>query len=250
MKEKIAKLIKGIGSQFFSALIKSRRPDAIQKFDEEEIENSYQHFKKYFPTSLLFRDASSQDREAELIRGFAIKNALAHTDKNGIYLEFGVDIGNSINFFGRMLAGHGKEIFGFDAFRGLSEDWAGTFTEASHFDRGGNPPVVEKNVKLLIGWVEDTLPSFLENHKNEKINFAHLDMDTYTPTKFTLRLIKPYLNDGAILLFDELYNYSGWREGEFKALMEEFEEQEIKYLAFSTATKVVIKYKKNKLKRE
>ena len=59
-----------------------------------------------------------------------------------------------------------------------------------------------------------------------------MDMDTYNPTKFTLEKLKPYLVKDAVILFDELYNYPGWRNGEYKALMEVFKEDEFKYRAF------------------
>ena len=58
-------------------------------------------------------------------------------------------------------------------------------------------------------------------------------MDTYSPTKFTLEKIKPYLVKNSIIIFDEYYNYEGWKEGEFKALKEVFNENEFKYKAFN-----------------
>jgi hypothetical protein len=58
-------------------------------------------------------------------------------------------------------------------------------------------------------------------------------MDTYTPTKYTLEKIKPYLVKGAVIVFDELYQFTGWEEGEYKALYEVFNEDEFSYLAFN-----------------
>jgi len=78
-----------------------------------------------------------------------------------------------------------------------------------------------------------------------KINFVHIDTDTYPTTKFLLQKIKPYLTNNAILIFDELYNFPGWSVGEYKALIEVFEEEEYAFLAFSiNAPQVVIQYKK------
>ena len=57
-------------------------------------------------------------------------------------------------------------------------------------------------------------------------------MDTYSPTKFTLEKIKPYLVKDAILVFDELFNFIGWENGEYKALNEVFKESEFVYRAF------------------
>ena len=47
-----------------------------------------------------------------------------------------------------------------------------------------------------------------------------MDVDTYETTKFVLETIKPHLINGAIILFDELYNFEGWDVGEYKALTE------------------------------
>ena len=43
---------------------------------------------------------------------------------------------------------------------------------------------------------------------------------------------KPYLIKGCVILFDELYNFPGWRAGEYKALIEVFNENEYKYPVF------------------
>ena len=69
--------------------------------------------------------------------------------------------------------------------------------------------------------------------KKPKINFVHIDLDTYESTKFVLKNIKPFLCKNSIILFDELYDFLGWDEGEYKALKEVFDETEYKFLAFS-----------------
>ena len=92
-------------------------------------------------------------------------------------------------------------------------------------------PKLNDNIEVIVGWVEDTLDNFLKKH-NPKIKFVHLDMDTYSPTKFVLKKIKPYLVKDAIIVFDEFYNYIGWQNGEYKALKEIFKETEFEYKAF------------------
>ena len=82
---------------------------------------------------------------------------------------------------------------------------------------GGKLPKLNKNVIPIVGFVEDTLDQFLNEH-SPKINFVHLDMDLYKPTKFTLEKIKPYLVNGAIILFDEIYNFPNWEYGDIKPL--------------------------------
>ena len=57
-----------------------------------------------------------------------------------------------------------------------------------------------------------------------------------------LKKIKPFLVSGAVILFDEMYNFPGWDVGEYKALQEEFNENEYKFKVFSIQDeKVVIK---------
>ena len=85
---------------------------------------------------------------------------------------------------------------------------------------------------LVAGWIQDTLPLFLKE-KNPKINFLHIDVDTYESTKFILKETKQYLSKNCIIVFDDFYNFSGWSVGEYKALIEEFNEKEYKYIAFS-----------------
>ena len=93
---------------------------------------------------------------------------------------------------------------------------------------------------------DDLVVAISEGNKNAKINFVNMDMDTYPTTKFVLKNIKPYLVDGAIIIFDELYNFPGWKISEYKALTEEFNENEYKFLAFSTdGQQAVIQYNKN-----
>jgi hypothetical protein len=143
-------------------------------------------------------------------------------------LEFGVWKGHTANFFSKFA----HKLYAFDSFEGLSEDWAGTDMAQGTFSLNGKPPKLNSNIEPVIGWVDDTLDDFLKKH-NPKINFVHLDMDTYTPTKYTLEKIKPYLVKGAVIVFDELYQFTGWEEGEYKALYEVFNEDEFSYLAFN-----------------
>ena len=65
-------------------------------------------------------------------------------------------------------------------------------------------------------------------------------MDTYESTKFALEKIKPYLVKNAIIIFDELYNFVGWENGEYKALNEVFNENEFKYKSFRIDAEQVV----------
>jgi hypothetical protein len=108
---------------------------------------------------------------------------------------------------------------------------------------GKKEPKLNSNVEPIIGWVEDTLDNFLKAH-NPKINFVHLDINLYKSTKFILEKIKPYLIKNSIIIFDQLYNYIGWEYGEYKSLIEVFNENEYEFKAFQiNSRKSVIQIK-------
>jgi len=182
----------------------------------------YEHFKEIFKKTILFKNRHD-------IRAYAIQNAISNEEfKEGFYLEFGVFKGTSANFFSK----HVKKLYAFDSFEGLSEDWLGHSVGKNYFNLNKKIPKLNSNVEPIVGWVEDTLDNFLNEH-NPQINFIHFDMDTYSPTKYALERIKPFLNKGAILIFDELYNYPGWEGGEYKALKEVFKDDEYVFKAFN-----------------
>ena len=69
-------------------------------------------------------------------------------------------------------------------------------------------------------------------------------MDTYPSTVYALERLKPFLNKGAIIIFDELYNFIGWKDGEYKALKEVFKDDEYIFKAFNVlGAQVVIQIK-------
>ena len=166
------------------------------------------------------------------IREYAIKTSQTNNkDENYFNLEFGVFRGRSTNFFSNYV----NKLYGFDSFEGLKEDWAGRGSSRGTFNLNKKIPKLNSNVEVINGWVEDTLDDFLAKHK-PKIKFVHFDLDTYSPTKFVLEKIKPYLVKDSIILFDELYNYIGWEHGEYKALKEVFDDKEYIYKAFNIQT--------------
>jgi len=203
----------------------------IQNLTHETFINFIEHIKK----SLIFKDSLK-------IREYAIKTALLNDKaKNFYYLEFGVFQGKSANFFSKYI----EKLYCFDSFEGLKEDWVGSYMPQGFFNLNKKIPKLNSNIEPIIGFVEDTLEDFLKKN-NPKINFVHFDMDLYSPTKFTLERIKPYLINDAIIIFDEFYNHIGWENGEYRALNEVFSENEFKYKAFTVNGdgRVVIQIKK------
>ena len=192
------------------------------------IKDSYDYFSKYFDNAMLFSEPND-------LRLYTINKAkILEQQREGLFIELGVFQGLSLNLFADSLKPINKIIFGFDSFLGLEEDWVGHVDNPKGiFSISGKPPKVRKNVILHIGWIQDTLPLFLKEQPDTIINFIHLDMDTYNPTKFALENLKSRLADGSIILFDELYGYSNWRQHEYKALVEIFNEKEYEYIGFS-----------------
>lgn len=148
----------------------------------------------------------------------------------GVMMECGVFKGRSINAMAKLFPE--RSLFGFDSFEGLQEDWIGADLGAGAFDQKGVFPEVEKNVTLIKGWVQDTLPPFLKKN-TDRIAYLHIDTDTYTPAKFILQQVKPRLVKGSIVLFDELIGYPFWEIGEYLALTEVLPANRYKFIAFS-----------------
>jgi hypothetical protein len=197
---------------------------------KEQAEKCFNTFKPYFSKSIFL--------DYKIYQKYIIEKAKENDFENKkFYLEFGVWVGTTINFFSKYV----NTIYGFDSFEGLKEDWKGTQATKGTFNLNGKIPSLNKNVSPIKGWIQDTLPIFLK--RSENINFVHIDVDTYNTSNFILKTIKPFLNNGAIILFDELYNCIGWEENEYKALIENFNEKEYDYLAFSKeGSQVLIKY--------
>lgn len=76
-------------------------------------------------------------------------------EKNGLFLEFGVYQGGTINFLSSILKE--KTFYGFDSFKGLPENWD-NIVPAGHFKT--EIPNVNGNVNLIVGWFDQTLDSF------------------------------------------------------------------------------------------
>lgn len=143
-----------------------------------------------------------------------LKAANAWASIDGLTLEFGVASGRTINHLADLSPE--SHIFGFDWFKGLPETWRsdvpmGTFA--------GDLPAVRTNVSLVIGLFEDTLPGFVAEHSGA-IRLLHVDCDLYSSTVTILNCLAAQIVPGTIILFDEYFNYPGWRLHEYKAFQE------------------------------
>ena len=242
MIKKFFKYIFYLISRFFSLIapaelrtISPQRAISIDSLINDNTKKEcYEHFKEIFKTTVLFREPWE-------IRAYAIENSISNDkQKELIYLEFGVYIGISTNFFSKYV----KKLYAFDSFEGLEEDWLGSWGKGKgDFNLNKQIPKLNSNIEPIVGFVQDTLDDFFIKH-NPKINFVHLDMDTYPATIYALERLKPFLNKDAIIIFDELYNVPGWENGEYKALKEVFKDDEYIFKAFNVlGGQVVIQIK-------
>ena len=200
--------------------VKPERLTVIDILERQAATESAQYAEAHMSEALYFRT-----RE-ELWR-----HALANITLNGIYMEFGVYRGSSINWFAGFLPD--KTIIGFDSFEGLPDDWAMSKAK-KHFDLGGKLPAVRANVVLVKGTFEHSLPEYLVSN-NGIIALAHMDADTYGSTKSVLALLRPRLRSGSVFVFDQYFGYHGWKLGEWKAWQEFSKREQISYhyLSFS-----------------
>jgi hypothetical protein len=146
---------------------------------------------------------------------------------DGLYLEFGVYKGASIN----RLAGLRPlvKFYGFDSFEGLPETWTMGALKGA-FTLHGKLPPVRRNVELVPGFFETTLPPFVAAHRDRKIAFMHVDCDLYSSTKTVLFSLRDLITEGTIIVFDEIFNFPNWqRTGEYKAFVEFIEASGLQY---------------------
>ena len=215
--------------------------DPISLLVDQSKRESFETYKEEMEQAMLFREKPRN-------RTFAIRRAIENNIKDGLYVEFGVADGTGTKLFGKELAPHGISMTGFDSFEGLEEDWTGMQSGrmVGSFTQGGKLPSVPDNVNLVKGWVQDTLPGYLKKTGDAPFSFVHMDMDTYSPTAFALKVIKDRLRKGTVILFDELYGYPGWRHHEYKALQEELPRDSYKFISFSTEAVAIELLKKPK----
>ena len=157
-----------------------------------------------------------------------VRYTLNQVDNEGLYLEFGVGRGKSMRWIAEQVDG---TVHGFDSFEGIQEHWNGNPIGA--FAQGRRPKVPD-NVLFHVGYFDATLPGFLETYE-EPVAFLHVDCDLYSSTVTIFEGLGPRLQPGAIILFDEYYNFYRWQEHEFRAFQEYVERSGIRYeyIAFS-----------------
>jgi predicted O-methyltransferase YrrM len=149
--------------------------------------------------------------------------AIHAAGREGLFLEFGVFRGDSINRIAELCSD--VTIYGFDSFKGIPE--AFHFAPAGTFALENLPPVRD-NVTLVDGWFEDTLPRFL-SEQSASCSFIHIDCDLYSSAHTVLSALAPRIRSGTVILFDEFFNFPNWRKQEYAAFVEFVELNAVRY---------------------
>ena len=168
----------------------------------------------------------------------AFHNACAdHVKHEGMWMEFGVFRGRSLCQFAERAPGL---IYGFDSFEGLPETWDSN-NPMGMFSLGGNVPTAAidgianesafdpsptkstkpwpQNVRLVKGLFNESLPPFLQENK-ETCAMIHIDSDLYSSCKTVLEMLEDRIVPGTVLIFDEINDYTDYRQHEIKAFAE------------------------------
>jgi predicted O-methyltransferase YrrM len=223
MSNRLQELLKSVADNtiirmvnFVVFRVRAGHQNVIERVIERALIDSAEYAETHMQEAVYFR--SKED-----LWDFAVSKI----EFDGGVAEFGVFKGYSINYFARKL-GSNATIYGFDSFEGLQEDWRGHVLKTGDFSLGGRLPKVARNVKLIKGWFDQTVPDFLAKHPGN-FSFIHIDSDTYEAARSVLKLIGPKLQKGTVVLFDEYFGFRGWRLGEWKAWKEFVESTGVQY---------------------
>ena len=169
----------------------------------------------------------------------AIKKAMfitAHDLTDGNYLEFGIFTGSSFNFamkinikIEKIFGKTNCEFIGFDSFKGfgkINEDDKNPRFEDHIFsvDEKKILKNIEKcskgqKMRIVKGFFEDTIKNKTTNDLGiSKARVVLIDCDLKESTRLALEFIKPSIQEGTIILFDDFVFYKGDKnKGEYGA---------------------------------
>jgi O-methyltransferase len=170
--------------------------------------------------------ATIRSDEKKPIRKFAQREEMYSAVNEGLggvsisYLEFGVWKGESLKIWTAINTDPRSRFYGFDSFEGLPEVWKhgfGSATGKEKFDVGGTMPSgLDARVKLVKGWFQHTLGTFLNETELPHPIVVHIDSDLHSSALYVLSSLDRLLRAGDIIMFDEYASpsneYLAWEE--------------------------------------
>jgi len=187
----------------------------------------------------LIKTLPMQDRRVDRFRqlDLVIKNWIT---VDGLYCEFGVATGRSINW---MAKNYPSIMFhGFDSFEGLPEDWIENIAYKGKFAVDPATLKFEDNITIHKGMFQDTLPVFLKDSPYP-MALVHIDCDIYSSTYYVLNTLNEQIVPGTVLVFDEMWGYPGWTKHEYQALNDwvVYHHREYEYISATWGAQAVVR---------
>jgi hypothetical protein len=212
---------------------KAKREELAKRLGERNVWSFVDHYPLYCGIQTLSRFVAL---EAALRSTLTVPGHVA---------EFGTFRGGSLMLFAKLLrmwdAGATKEVHGFDSFEGLTE-----FSEHDPHDEEGDYAFTgqykgsleelqalieldnfQDEVELHVGYIENTLPQYLEEHPAAHFSLVLCDTDLYQSTKLILDSMHPRMMKGGVFILDE-WNFD-YFPGESVALDEFLSEHSAEY---------------------
>ncbi len=202
---------------------------------------------KYDPNYIMSRMDSwsycQKNRSENTVIQWNYGNTFNHAHESalpsGLNGEFGVRFGTTLTYLAQLDTA--QQWHGFDSFEGLPESWndepEGAYTTL------GQLPDMPDNVKLHMGWFNETLPPFVaEQGKDTPIRLLNIDCDIYSSTVTVLEELESNFTEGSVVVFDEYICNKSWRDDEYKAWQEFIARTgwEYEYLSFNFSTKQAV----------
>jgi len=147
----------------------------------------------------------------------------------GVIMEFGIRWGPTLSLLSALRGLYEpyniqRRIIGFDTFEGfikvtpedgnhemmipknlsVTDDYQAYLENTLSLQEQDNPVSHIKKFELRKGDAPEELKKYLSEHPETVISMIILDMDLYEPTKECLKIIKPYLVKGSLMIFDEV----------------------------------------------
>jgi SAM-dependent methyltransferase len=141
----------------------------------------------------------------------------------GHIAEFGSWKGSNVMFMAKVLnmidPFSNKLVYSFDSFEGLTQfhekdneavslkgAYRGNLEELTDLIKLNK---LDDNIRIQKGYIENTLPSLLEEDSSLSFSMVYIDTDLYTSSKIILESLHSRLMKGGIFVFDE-WNYPQW----------------------------------------
>lgn len=146
------------------------------------------------------------------------------SEREVLYLEFGVHEGNSMRLWAELLENPRSHLHGFDSFLGLPHDWSLEGHERGYFSTDGVVPRIDDpRVRFYSGWFEDTLPDY--EWPEHEVLVVMLEADLYSSTATVLNFVADRFVPSSYLYFDQFHH----RADELRAFAEFYDEHDMSF---------------------